>query len=101
MFYGPAGRRAHAAPFDASGRPTAEASNKKFGRPSRNTPHPLTKPTPSVASPPPGRQAFCLGTAAIYTAPAMEGPWTFSGNLFNQMALDGKVRGFERGRACR
>jgi hypothetical protein len=36
-------------------------------------------------------QAFCLGTAAIYTAPKLEGPWLFSGNLFNQMAIDGKV----------
>lgn len=36
-------------------------------------------------------QAFCLGTAAIYTAPKIEGPWTFSGNLFNQMAINGKV----------
>lgn len=38
-----------------------------------------------------GTQAFCLGTAALYTAPALEGPWTFSGNLFNQMAMDGQV----------
>ncbi|KAI8462298.1 MAG: glycosyl hydrolase [Monoraphidium minutum] len=40
-----------------------------------------------------GTQAFCLGTAAIYTAPALEGPWTFSGNLFNQMALDDQLNG--------
>lgn len=38
-----------------------------------------------------GTQAFCLGTAALYTAPAIEGPWTFAGNLFNQLALDDKV----------
>lgn len=50
-----------------------------------------------------GTQAYCLGTAALYTAPAMEGPWTFSGNLFNQMALDAKVRACCMGgqrRAC-
>lgn len=40
-----------------------------------------------------GTQAFCLGTAALYTAQAsLAGPWTFSGNLFNQMALNAKVR---------
>jgi hypothetical protein len=39
-----------------------------------------------------GAQAFCLGSAALYTAPALEGPWTFAGNLFNQLAIDSQVR---------
>jgi hypothetical protein len=35
-----------------------------------------------------GAQAFCLGTAAIYTAPAIEGPYSFSGSLCNQLTFE-------------
>lgn len=40
-----------------------------------------------------GTQAFCLGTAAIYTAPNLTGPWTFAGNLLNQLRLDRTLSG--------
>lgn len=40
-----------------------------------------------------GTQAFCLGTAAIYTAPSLTGPWSFAGNLLNQLKLDNKLNG--------
>ena len=40
-----------------------------------------------------GTQAFCLGTAAIYTAPNLTGPWSFAGNLLNQLRLDSKLNG--------
>ena len=40
-----------------------------------------------------GTQAFCLGTAAIYTAPNLTGPWSFAGNLLNQLRLDSRLNG--------
>lgn len=43
-----------------------------------------------------GAQAFCLGSAAVYTAPGLEGPWEFSGNMFNQLAIDGQVGGVDK-----
>ncbi|GBF98641.1 hypothetical protein Rsub_10830 [Raphidocelis subcapitata] len=40
-----------------------------------------------------GAQAFCLGTAAIYTAPAIEGPYSFSGVLYNQLTSEPQLNG--------
>ncbi|KAF8057146.1 ISA1 [Scenedesmus sp. PABB004] len=40
-----------------------------------------------------GAQAFCLGGAGIFTAPAIEGPWRFTGTLFNQLALEPQING--------
>eukprot|EP00879_Flechtneria_rotunda_P010888 GHRR01011378.1.p1 GENE.GHRR01011378.1~~GHRR01011378.1.p1 ORF type:complete len:726 (+),score=212.30 GHRR01011378.1:2377-4554(+) len=47
-------------------------------------PNPLPKSHYALAI---GVQAYCLGGAGIYTAPTMEGPWTFVGSLYNQMNM--------------
>lgn len=38
-----------------------------------------------------GVQAFCLGGAAIFTAPELSGPWTYRGSLYNQLAPEPQV----------
>ena len=57
---------------------------------SKDNPKPLDKSHFALAI---GVQAFCLGGAGIYTAPSMEGPWTFRGSLFSQLSPEPDVRG--------
>lgn len=44
-----------------------------------------------------GVQAHCLGGGAIYTAPSMAGPWSYAGNLYNQINIEPQVNRFLEG----
>jgi hypothetical protein len=82
--------RAAVAKALAARRPRAAGSNSSASAAEEQEAAAAAAPAPRYAWAL-GTQAFCLGTAALYTADRLEGPWSFSGNLFNQLAVDPKV----------
>ncbi|WIA23949.1 hypothetical protein OEZ85_013588 [Tetradesmus obliquus] len=57
---------------------------------STQNPQPLPKSQFALAI---GTQQNCLGGAGIFTAPTMAGPWSYAGNLYNQLDAEPEVNG--------
>ncbi|WIA44458.1 hypothetical protein OEZ86_007207 [Tetradesmus obliquus] len=57
---------------------------------STQNPQPLPKSQFALAI---GTQQNCLGGAGIFTAPTMAGPWSYAGNVYNQLDAEPEVNG--------